>query len=52
VLAQRAIYDLPTALIAFVSLAILLRWKVQEPLLVAASGGVGLVVWPLMRGGV
>jgi chromate transporter len=51
VLAMRAIHDLPTALIALASLAILLRWKVQEPILVSASGLVGLAVWPLVRGG-
>jgi chromate transporter len=49
VLAQKAVYDLPTALIALASLAILLRWKVQEPLLVTASGLVGLLIWPLVR---
>jgi hypothetical protein len=40
----------PTALIAFVSLAILLRWRVQEPILVTASGLAGLAIWPLVRG--
>jgi chromate transporter len=51
VLGSKAIYDLPTGLIGLLSLAILLRWKIQEPLLVTASGLVGLVIWPLLRGG-
>jgi chromate transporter len=51
VLAQRAVYDLPTALIALVSLGILWRFKVPEPLVVLAAGAVGLLVWPLVRGG-
>jgi len=49
VIALRAIYDVPTALIALVSLGILWRYKVPEPILVAAAGVVGLIVWPLMR---
>ena len=49
VLAQRAIYDGPTAAIAGVSLAILWRFKVPEPVLVAAAGLVGLIVFPLLR---
>jgi len=51
VIALRAIYDVPTALIALVSLGILWRYKIPEPILVAAAGVVGLIVWPLMRGG-
>ncbi|HEV8633961.1 MAG TPA: chromate efflux transporter [Chloroflexota bacterium] len=47
VLATRAIYDVPTALIALVSLGVLWRWKLQEPLLVAAAGAAGLVLWPV-----
>jgi chromate transporter len=50
VIALRAIYDVPTALIALASLAILWRYKVPEPILVAAAGIAGLIVWPLMRG--
>ena len=51
VIALRAIYDIPTALIAIISLAILWRYKVPEPILVTAAGIVGLIVWPLIRGG-
>jgi chromate transporter len=49
VLALRAIVDLPTALIALVSLGVLLRWKLQEPILVAAAAAAGLVLWPLLH---
>src|SRR5918993_2020318 len=45
VLGQRAIIDLPTAAIGLVSLGVLWRFKVPEPLLVVAAGAIGLVVW-------
>jgi chromate transporter len=51
VLGARAIIDLPTALIALVSLGVLWCFKVSEPVLVTISGLVGLILWPLMRGG-
>ena len=51
VLAYRAIYDLPTAAVALASLAVLWRFKVPEPILVTAAGAVGLIVWPLVKGG-
>jgi chromate transporter len=44
VLVRRSIYDGPTLLIAAVSLAILFRWKVPEPLLIAAAAIVGLAL--------
>jgi chromate transporter len=50
VLATRAIYDMPTALVALASLAVLWRFKVPEPILVAAAGIIGLIVWPLVKG--
>jgi chromate transporter len=49
VIALRAIYDVPTLLIALVSLGILWRYKIPEPILVVAAALVGLLVWPLMR---
>ena len=49
-LGTRAITDTPTAIIALVSLSILLRFKVPEPILVSISGLVGLVLWPLLWG--
>jgi chromate transporter len=51
VLATRAIIDWPTALIGLASLGVLWRFKVPEPVLVALSGLVGLVLWPLVRMG-
>jgi chromate transporter len=51
VLALRAIYDVPTAVIALASLAVLWRFKVPEPILVTAAGVIGLIVWPLIKGG-
>jgi chromate transporter len=44
VLGQRAVTDIPTALVALVSLAVLWRWRIPEPLLIAAAGllGIGL----------
>jgi chromate transporter len=50
VLGLRTLVDLPTALIALVSLGSLWRFRLPEPALVAAAGLVGLVVWPLVRG--
>jgi chromate transporter len=50
VLGARAIIDLPTAIIALVSFALLWRFKISEPIMVTLSGLVGLVLWPLLRG--
>ena len=47
----RSIYDVPTAAIALVTFAILWRFKLPEPLVVAAAGLIGLIVWPLVKGG-
>jgi len=44
VLARRSIYDLPTVVIAAVSLAVLMKWKVPEPAIIAVAAGVGLVL--------
>src|SRR5262245_3032787 len=49
-IALRAIYDVPTAAVALVSLAVLWRFKIPEPLLVGAAGIIGLIVWPLVKG--
>jgi chromate transporter len=51
VLAVRAIYDVPTAAIGLASLAVLWRYKLPEPILVAAAGIVGLAVWPFIGRG-
>lgn len=47
VLGRRALIDVPTVLIALVSFGLLLRFKLSEPLLVAAAGIVGVFVWAL-----
>ncbi len=44
VLARRSVYDLPTALICIVSLAVLFRWKVPEPILIGCSAVAGLAL--------
>lgn len=46
-LAQRAVIDVPTAVIALVGLALLWRFRVREPYLVAGAGVAGLLLWPL-----
>jgi chromate transporter len=44
VLARRSVYDLPTLLICVASLAILFRWKIPEPALIAAAALAGLLL--------
>src|SRR5262249_62160242 len=51
VLGVRAITDLTTAIVALISLGILWRYKISEPIIVTISGLVGLILWPLVRGG-
>jgi chromate transporter len=51
VLGARAITDLPTAMIGLVSFGILWRYRISEPIIVTISGLVGLILWPLVRGG-
>jgi chromate transport protein ChrA len=48
-LGRIAIGDWLTALIGLGSLAILFRWKVNNPLLIAATAVVGLVAFPLLE---
>ena len=48
-LGRIAIGDWLTALIGLVSLAILFRWKVSNPLLIAATAVVGLIAFPLLQ---
>jgi chromate transporter len=47
VLARRSVYDLPTAIICLVSLAVLFRWKIPEPILIAGSAVAGLALHKL-----
>jgi len=51
VLGQRAIFDIPTAAIGLIGLALLWRYRLQEPILVAAAGIAGLLLWPIVRAG-
>ena len=44
VLARRSVYDWPTVAICAVSLAILFRWKVPEPILIACAAVAGLLL--------
>jgi chromate transporter len=48
-LGRIAVGDWLTALIGLVSLAILFRWKVSNPLLIAATAVVGLIAFPLLQ---
>jgi chromate transporter len=48
-LGRIAIGDWPTALIGIVSLTILFRWKVSNPLLIAATAVVGLIAYPVLQ---
>lgn len=44
VLARRSVYDIPTASIAVLVFLVIWRWKVPEPLLIAAAGFAGLLL--------
>ena len=44
VLARRSVYDLPTLLICLASFAVLFRWKLPEPVLIACSALAGLAL--------
>jgi chromate transporter len=44
VLARRSVYDLPTILICGVSLVVLFRWKIPEPILIACAAVIGLLL--------
>ena len=48
-LGRIAIGDWLTALVALVSLVVLFRWKVSNPLLIAAAAVIGLVAYPLLQ---
>lgn len=50
VIGKRSITDLPTAVIALVTLALLWRFKkLQEPIVIAAAAAVGLAIYPLLH---
>src|SRR5690349_9638601 len=48
-LGRIAIGDWLTALIGIACLAVLFRWKVSNPLLIAATAAVGLVAYPILQ---
>ena len=48
-LGRIAIGDWLTALIGIVSLAVLFRWKVSNPLLIAATAVIGLIAYPILQ---
>ena len=50
-LGKIAIGDWLTALIGIVSLAILFRWKVSNPLLICATAVIGLIAFPILQPG-
>ena len=50
VIARRSIFDLPTALIAVITIVLLWRFKkLQEPVIVASAAVAGLVIYPLLH---
>lgn len=50
VIAKRSIVDIPTALIAVVTIAVLWKYKkVQEPMVVAAAAILGLLIYPIIH---
>src|SRR6201987_1729841 len=50
-LGKIAIGDWLTALIGVVSLAVLFRWKVSNPMLIAATAVIGLIAYPWLQPG-
>jgi chromate transporter len=44
VLARRSVYDVATLMIAVVTLGVLIRWKVPEPILIACAAVAGLLL--------
>src|SRR5262252_6170965 len=50
-LGKIAIGDWLTALIGVASLAVLFRWKVSNPLLIVATGAIGLIAYPILQPG-
>jgi chromate transporter len=51
VIARRSIIDLPTLLIALVTVGLLLKFKkLQEPVVIAGAALLGLLIYPLLHG--
>jgi chromate transporter len=50
VIAKRSIIDIPTAIIALITIALLWKFKkLQEPVIIAAAAAAGLILYPLLR---
>ena len=50
VIARRSVIDIPTALIAVITVALLWKFKkLQEPVVVAAAAVLGLLIYPLVH---
>jgi chromate transporter len=50
VIAKRSIIDIPTALIAVVTIGLLWKFKkLQEPIIVAAAAVIGLIIYPILK---
>jgi chromate transporter len=50
VLAKRSIVDIPTALIALVTVTLLWRFKkLQEPVIIVAAAITGLIIYPMLK---
>jgi chromate transporter len=49
VIARGAVRDITTAIIAVVTLLLLLRWKIPEPVIIAVSAVIGLLLYPGTR---
>lgn len=50
VLAKRSIVDVPTALLALVTVVLLLKFKrIPEPVIVAGAALIGLAMYPLLH---
>lgn len=51
VLAKRSLFDIPTVLLAIVTVLLLLKFKkLQEPVIVLGAAALGLLVYPLLHG--
>ena len=48
-LSRIAVGDWLTGLVTLVSLVVLFRWKVSNPLLIAAAAMIGLIAFPLLQ---
>ena len=48
-LGRIAVGDWLTALIGLASLAVLFRWKISNPALIAATGVIGLIAYPWLQ---